>query len=76
MLPLQQPLGQELTLQTHWPAELHVCPLEHVPQAAPPVPHELLVCEAYASQVPPEVQQPLGHELASQTHLPVLVLHS
>jgi hypothetical protein len=46
VLPLQQPLGQELALQMHWPAELHVCPLEHVPQAAPPVPQELLVSEA------------------------------
>jgi len=45
-LPLQQPLGQELALQMHWPAELHVCPLEHVPKAAPPVPQELLVSEA------------------------------
>jgi hypothetical protein len=75
-LPLQQPLGHELALQTHWPAALQVCPVAHAPQAAPPTPHEDGDSAEKASHVPVEVQHPLGHEVASQTHFPVLTLHT
>ena len=69
VLPLQQPLGHELALQTHWPVVvLHVWPALQAPHAAPAAPQELLDSEAYASQVPLDVQQPLGQEVASQTH--------
>jgi hypothetical protein len=47
----------------------------HAPQAAPAVPQELLDSEV-VSHVPLVVQQPVGHEVASQTHWPVVVLHS
>ena len=77
VVAVQQPLGHELALQTHWPdVVLHVWPVAHAPQAAPPAPHEVADSEAYASHVPLEVQHPLGHELASQTHCPVLSWHS
>jgi hypothetical protein len=42
---------------------------------APAVPHSPIDCEAYSTQVLP-LQQPREHELASQTHCPVLLLHS
>ena len=46
------------------------------PQAAPPVPHEAFDCEdeRHARAFP--VQQPFGHDAASQTHCPLVVLHS
>ena len=44
--------------------------------ALPPAPHETFVSEAYASHAPPAVQQPFGHDVASQTHWPVVWLHS
>jgi hypothetical protein len=47
----------------------------HAAQVAPPVPHEVFDSDAYASQVPVDVQQPEGHDVALQTHCPVLVLH-
>ena len=40
MLPLQQPLGHELALQTHWPLALQACPLAQAAQLPPPAPHE------------------------------------
>jgi len=78
VLPLQQPLEQEVASQAHWPVVLlHSCPDAHGPQLLPPAPQEPLDSEAYASHVPvvPPLQQPLGHEVASQTHWP-LPLHS
>ena len=65
-VPLQQP-AHAPPPHVHTPLE-QLCPLPHGPQLAPPVPHELLPCPAYASQIPPAVQQPLGHEAALQTH--------
>ena len=77
MLPLQQPVGHDTASQTHWPVVvLHSCPEPHEPHAAPPVPHELLVSDPYGWHVPLDVQQPVGHEVASQTQLPLPLLHS
>ncbi len=77
---VQQPFGHEVPSQTHCPASapivLHSWPVPHAPHAPPPVPQEPLDSLAYASQVPLEVQHPVGHELASQTHCPVLSWHS
>ena len=77
--PLQQPLGHEIESQRHAPRLLlHSSPVAQAEQAAPAVPQEMLVSELYGSHVPfgPPLQQPLGHEVASQTHCPVLVLQS
>jgi hypothetical protein len=75
VLPLQQPAGHELASQTHWPLVLlHSCPAAHAPHDAPPTPHAALVSEPYGTQVLP-LQQPLGHEVASQMHWPA-PLHS
>jgi len=71
--PLQQPV-QELPPHEQAPPE-HASPLAHEPQAAPPVPHDVADCVAYNSHTLP-LQQPPGHEVASQTHRPVLPLHS
>ncbi len=76
--PLQHPLGQEAALQVHVPLlTLHVCPPLQAPHVAPPVPHDAFDCDAHGSHVPvgPPLQQPSGHDVASQTQLPV-VLHS
>jgi len=77
--PLQHPVGQEVESQTHTPLFLlHSSPVPHAPQLAPAVPHEALDSDAHASHVPvePPLQQPCGHEVASQTHWPVAMLHS
>jgi hypothetical protein len=75
-LPLQQPLGHDVASHTHWPLLLlHSWPEPQAPQAAPAVPQEPLDSAEYASHTPLEVQQPAGHEVASQTHWP-LALHS
>ena len=76
MLPLQQPLGHDAASHTHAPAALHAWPVVHAPQLAPPVPHEPFDCEPYASHTPPDVQHPMGHELASHWQTPVVMLHS
>jgi hypothetical protein len=70
---LQQP-AHELPLHEHCPFE-HTSPELHAPQAAPAKPHWAVDCEAYGTHVSPW-QQPFGHEVASQTHFPVLTLHS
>jgi hypothetical protein len=54
---------------------LHSWPEAQAEQLAPAAPHEPLDSEVYATQVVP-LQHPLGHEEASQTHWPVLLLHS
>jgi len=79
VLPLQQPVGQELELQTHCPVVwLHAWPDAQAEQLAPPVPHEGVDSEAWASQVPvtPPLQQPFGHVVASQEQAPVVVSQS
>jgi hypothetical protein len=77
VVPLQQPVGQEVESQTHWPfALLHSWPDAHAVQLAPAAPHELFDSDPYASHAPAAVQQPAGQEAASQTHCPVALLHS
>jgi hypothetical protein len=76
--PLQQPLGHEVASQMQLPLVLSQSRLEpHAPQVAPAVPHDCADSDAQGSQVPegPPLQQPLGHEVASHTQLPV-ELHS
>jgi hypothetical protein len=74
---LQHPFGHEAASQTHCPVVLlHSCPVAHATHAAPPAPHDALDSDAYASHVPLAVQQPLGHDVASHTHCPAVVLHS
>jgi hypothetical protein len=75
--PLQQPLGQELALHTHWPLALHAWPDTHAAQLAPPVPQDDADCAEYAVHVPPvpPLQQPLGQVLVSHEHVPLVVSH-
>jgi hypothetical protein len=70
---LQQP-EQDVPPQEHTPLE-QLLPEPHAEHAAPPVPHDELVCELYGTHVLP-LQQPFGHEVASQTHVPLVLLHS
>jgi hypothetical protein len=50
---------------------LHIgLPPMHATHAAPPVPHWEVDCEPCCTHVVP-TQQPVGHEVASQTHAPV-----
>jgi hypothetical protein len=76
---VQQPLGHDVPSHTHFPTlVLHSCPDPHEAHVAPPVPHEPFDSDAYASHVPllPPLQQPFGHDVPSQTHCPLPVLHS
>jgi hypothetical protein len=76
VLPAQQPFGHEVASQTQADAPLeHSCPEAHAAQAAPAAPQELFDSEPYGTHVVP-LQHPFGHDVASQTHWPVLVLHS
>ncbi len=72
--PAAQQPEHELPPQLHAPP-VHACPLEHVAQAAPPVPHCAFDCEAVGTHVLP-AQQPPAQDAASQTHCPLVVLHS
>jgi hypothetical protein len=45
--------------------------MSHTAQAAPPVPHDLLDCDAYGSHVPFAAQQPAGHDFALHAHWPL-----
>jgi hypothetical protein len=69
---LQQP-AHELLPQPQAPPE-HAWPEAHEPHAAPAVPQALDDCDAYGTHALP-LQQPLGHDVALQTHWPVLVSH-
>jgi hypothetical protein len=71
--PLQQP-AHDPPPHEHAPLE-HVCPGAHAAHAPPALPHELADWEPNATQVLP-LQQPFGHEVASHTHWPLLLLHS
>ena len=53
---------------------LHVWPVAQGPHALPAAPHAETVWAAVATHVPP-LQQPVGQEVASQTHAPD-ALHS
>ena len=66
----QQPLGHDVGLQTQAPAAPQAWPLAQGAQAAPAVPQAALPCAAYATHVPSVLQQPFGHDVASQAHLP------
>jgi hypothetical protein len=59
----------------HLPVVVSQTLLGHAAHATPPVPQADADCDEYATQVLP-LQQPLGHDLASQTQAPVVVLHS
>jgi hypothetical protein len=63
----QQPLGQDVGLQTQAPAE-HVVPVAHVLHIVPPVPQ--VIMPGVVWQWPLESQQPLGQEVGLQTQLP------
>ncbi len=75
---MQQPVGQVVASQVQVPLVVSQSPFEHAAQVAPAVPHELPDCEPHGSHVPPvpPLQQPFGHDAASQMHVPLLVLHS
>jgi hypothetical protein len=74
--PLQQPPGHAVGSQWHVPlAVLQLSPAPHARHPAPPAPHEVFDWLAYGTQTLPS-QQPFGHEVASQTHAPLVVLHS
>jgi hypothetical protein len=45
VLPLQQPFGHDPAVHVHVPFT-QACPDAQPPQAAPPVPHWLLDCDA------------------------------
>ena len=67
----QQPLGQVSASQEQLPLVVSHSPFEHDVHAAPPFPHWLGDCAEKATQALP-LQQPLGHDVASQTHCPFL----
>jgi hypothetical protein len=71
--PLQQP-EQEAPPHVHDPP-LHESPELQAPQAAPPVPHTEPDCDANGTHVLP-LQHPAGHDVASQTHFPLVGSHS
>ncbi len=66
-LASQQPLGQDVALQTHLPAS-QTLPVAQAMQAAPAVAHCALVVGVTQVSL---AQQPFGQEVASQEHLPV-----
>ncbi len=60
---MQQPLGQEVELQTHCPlVVLHASPAGQAVHVAPPAPQEEFDSPDSASQVPVDVQQPAQDE--------------
>lgn len=61
--------------QVHEPLLQSGLGCEQGEQFAPPVPQDVADWPEYGTQTPP-LQQPLGHEVASQTHCPVVLLHS
>ena len=78
VLPLQQPLGHDVELHSQTPPLpplTHSWPEAHAAHWAPLAPQELFVSLPTGSHVFP-LQQPSAQEFASQTHCPVVVLHS
>lgn len=59
-------------MQAQIPLGPQTCPVTHATHAAPPIPH---VAKPEVWHFPVPSQQPEGHDVASQTHLPC-VLHS
>jgi len=76
--PLQHPPGQVFPSQPQVPLVVSHRLLAHPAQAAPAVPHDAPDWDPHGTHVPvaPPLQQPFGHEVASQTHVPLLLLHS
>lgn len=70
---VQQPLGHEPPPHVQAPA-VHDSPDAHAAHATPPVPQAAPDCDEVGTHVLP-LQQPVAHEVASQTHRPA-VLHS
>jgi hypothetical protein len=68
--PLAQHPLQLAPPHEHAPA-LHASPVPHSPQSFPLEPHAAFDWAASATQVPSPAQQPLGHEVAVQTHVPL-----
>jgi len=67
---LQQPLGQDVASQTHWPVLLsHSWPVGHPPHATPPAPHEAFDSPVSGSHVEP-LQQP-AHEPPPHVQAPL-----
>jgi hypothetical protein len=71
VLPLQQPLGHEVALQTHWPMPLHCWPAAQATHAVPPLPHEVFDSAENGSQVDP-LQQPAQELVPPHEHEPAL----
>jgi len=69
-VPLQQPFGHEVALQTQLPLLVEqVVPVAHGAQAAPDFPHWLMVWLANGTQVAP-LQHPFAHDEALQRQAP------
>jgi hypothetical protein len=66
---------QRVSLHEHAPLLQSGFGCAHGAQFTPPVPQDVEDWAEYASHTFP-LQQPLGHEVASQTHCPVALLHS
>lgn len=70
-------MGHDVASHPHVPLVLlQSWPVPQATHAAPPVPHDPFDSDAYGSHVPFAVQHPFGQDVASQTHAPVVVLHS
>lgn len=67
--PTQQPLGQVVLSQEQVPLVVSQSPFAQLEHALPPLPHCAADSEPSRTQVFP-LQQPLGHDVASQTHEP------
>jgi hypothetical protein len=67
--PFAQQPAQLMLPQLHAP-DVQVWPVAHMPQTLPPDPHALVDCDDWATQRPCESQQPFGHEVGLQTHVP------
>jgi hypothetical protein len=69
VVPLQQPFGQEVALQTQAPPLEQVVPLGQAVHAPPFVPH--VAADGGEWHCLLESQQPPAHDEALQTHMPV-----
>jgi hypothetical protein len=76
--PLQQPLGQVWASHEHVPLVVSQTPFAQLAQSAPPAPHLAADSEAYAMHTPlsEAVQHPPAQDVASQTQVPLDLLHS
>jgi hypothetical protein len=72
---LQQPSGQLFASQEHVPFVTSQTPLAQGPHAAPAVPQSAADCDPNGTHVLP-LQQPAGHDVASQMHPDAVLEHS